>query len=152
MTSDLIVKLAEIAGAVVLLAICLQAFFRPRYMISVQKTTNAASQPEIVSIQANLPWWSSADTIWRQCEKMASVAVSRMTTCNEMILDVTRAFHERVAVQRPPMKSKFLRKQEKRRREHVARQLGIPIDQVTDEQVQQVVSQAQNGTIEAKAE
>lgn len=152
MSHETIVTLAEIAGAVIILVICLQALFRPRYMISVQKTTNSASQPEIVSIQANLPWWSRADKIWRECEKIAAVTVSRMTTVNEMILDVTRELHERIAQERPQLKSKFLRKQEKRRKEHVARVLGIPIDQVNDDQIKQVVNQAQSGGVGVSAE
>ncbi len=141
MSGETLIKLAEIVGGIILLAIGLQAFFRPRYMVSVQKTTNSASQPEIVTMQANLPWWASADKVWRETEKLGAVAVSRMTTVNEMILDVTRAFHERVAKNRPPMKSKFLRRLERRKRQHAARVLGIPVDQITDEQVRQVVAE-----------
>jgi hypothetical protein len=147
MTELLIVTLAEIAGSVVLLAICLQAFFRPRYMVSIQKTTNSASQPEVVNIQANLPWWASGMRVWIELEKCAVAAVSRMVSVNEHILDETRKMQDQISKERPAMKSRFLRKLERRKKAHVARVMGIPIDQVTDEQIQQVVAETQNGGV-----
>lgn len=115
---------------------------RPKYLITVQKTTNSASQPEIVTVQANLPARADEEAIWHETERMALAATSRMVTVNEMILDHTREVSEKIAAERPELKHKFLRKLDKRRRRFAASKLGIPIDQVTDEHIKALV---QNG-------
>ena len=117
---------------------------RPKdIVVSVQKTTNSASQPEIVTVQIPLPAAATSDQIWRAIELQGALpATSRMVSVNEMIMDATREMSEKIAAERPGLKDNFLRKLEKRRRRYAARTLGIPIDQVTDEQIQQLVAQA----------
>lgn len=144
-----------ILGAAVILAVAILAGFvwqqyrRPKYLLSLQKTTNSASQPEVASITANLParrWWGKRVTemdLWHELEAMGLAETARMVTVNEMILDHTLAMSQRIAAERPTIKSKALRKLEKRRREFAARSLGIPIDQITDEHMAQLVGQAQ---------
>lgn len=119
---------------------------RPKdIVVSIQKTTNSASQPEIVNCQIVLPASATEDEIWHAIEKGALPITSRMVTVNEMILDHTREMSDKIAAERPALKNKFLRKLERRRREFVAKTLGMPIDQVTDEDIQKVVDQTHNG-------
>lgn len=145
----MIVEGAALVALAILAGFVWQQYRRPKYLLSLQKTTNSASQPEVASITANLParrWWGKRVTeqdLWHELEAMGLAETARMVTVNEMILDHTRAMTDRIAAERPTLKNKALRKLEKRRREYAARTLGIPVDQVTDEHLAQLIGQAQ---------
>ena len=112
-------------------------------IVTVQKTTNSASQPEIITAQGFVPADADEDVIWNEMEALALAATSRMVSVNEMILDHTEAMSAKIAAERPVLKDKFLKKLEKRRKKWASKKLGIPIDEVTDERIAHLVAQTQ---------
>lgn len=120
--------------ALALLAV-LVGFLRPTYLITVQKTTNVNQQPEVVTLQAKLPWWTSAWGVWMRTERMANAGVNRMETINHQILEVVAADNERIAKAREALTDEQRQFRERRIRKGMAKRLSVPPHEVPQEMV-----------------
>jgi hypothetical protein len=114
----------------------------PKYLVTLEKSTNINEQPERVVIQANYPTSISRADLWLEIEKMGLVATSRMTSINQDILDAVAEETAEITRKREEkrrLEDEFKTEKTKLR---LARQLGVPVEQVTDEQLREAQARA----------
>lgn len=102
----------------------------PRYLVTLQKVTNANQQPETVTVQCNLPASATPVEIWEELEKIGMAAVSRMQTINEDILETNKRIADEIMQRKidrlPVIRGELVEK----RRRRIGRELGVPPEQV----------------------
>lgn len=123
-----------LSGLAVLMAGAALALLRlrkpPRYLVTVQKVTNATEQPETVTVQLNLPASATPAELWEEMEKVAAASTARMTTINESILEVNRKIAEEIQQRRIDRIPVIRGELAERRRRRISKELGVPPDEV----------------------
>ena len=118
---------------------------RPRYLVTLQRVTNATQQPETVTVQANLPASASAADIWEAIEvQMGLPCQARMVSLNDEILEEVARASEAIAARQARVRSEKADFHADKKRRRIARRLGKPVEQVTDDEVREALAWAQN--------
>lgn len=116
---------ATLAVLALALLVVFAGLMFPRYLVTIQKTTNVNQQPEVVTLQAKLPWWTPAWGVWVRLERMANAAVNRMETINSQIMEVVEADNERIARLRDQLSAEQLSFREHRIRKMLAKRTKV---------------------------
>lgn len=120
-------------------------FSRPQHIVTTQKTVNVNQQPEVVTVQTkfrSLGVTSSARKIWHVLERHGLAAVSRMQSINEEIMEETAKESADIEARRARARTEREAIQMARRRKKMARRLGKPISEITDDMVRAAMASA----------
>lgn len=146
MSLEIALIVATVAG-VLIWQVCAW-FFKPGVAVTVQKTTNANEQPEVVTVSANVWRLSNPDALFRVISDAADAAWARMFHVNMTILERNKelaAEMERRKGEQEAWKSRASRRQ----RRHIAKALGIPLRDLTQADIDRYVApQAENPSLE----
>ena len=126
------------------LALVYQVRHRPKYLMTVTKTVDV-NRPESVTLQMNFPAGTSHDAMWEELERGANVAVSRADTVNAEILQVVAADTAQIKAKQDALRTENAEEREGRKRRKVARRLGLPVDTLTKEDLEDLM----NGRVSA---
>ena len=117
---------------------------RPCYLVTLQRVTNATQQPETVTVQANLPASASSADIWEAIEvQMGLPAQARMVSLNDEILEEVARGAEEIKRRQGPVRSAKEQFHFDKKRKRIARRLGKPVEQVTDDEVRAALARVQ---------
>ena len=143
-----VVAAAAAGLAVLLIAWLVLRHRRPGYLVTVQKTVNVTHQPEVVTIQRNLPARASDRDLFRAIDRMGTAAVARMQVINDDIRETTDQIGDELAGRRERMKDLREYTSNKRMRK-AARHLGKPVYEITREDIDKLYPRPKPEEIEA---